>query len=60
MTGSAVIVLLISYGLKYFDIEVGDEQVSAFVQSALDVAGFLGLVYAQLRRKDLIAGVIRK
>lgn len=60
MTGSGMIVVAISFILSHFGIQLGDDQVTAFVNGAVQVVGVIMAVYGQLRRKDLHMGLIRK
>lgn len=61
MTGSgAAIVVVLKVLLPLFGIEVPEDMIIAFWEAVLTIVGTIMLVYGQLRRKDLVGGIIRK
>lgn len=60
VTGGGAIVLIVSAALKWFGVEVADGQIDTAVKAIIDLAGIFMLVYGQLRRKDLVAGIVRR
>lgn len=60
MTGSGMIVVAISWVLNHFGIQIGNDQVTAFVNGLIQAIGVIMTVYGQLKRKDLHMGLIRK
>lgn len=60
MTGSGIIVILIGYGLSFFGVHVGSDQVTVAVTNAMQVVGFVVSIWGQLRRPDLHFGLIRQ
>ena len=60
MTGSGVVVALIVAGLKLFGIEVGGEETAKFVESGATVISFVLMIWGQVRRPELIGGLVRR
>lgn len=61
MTGSGIVVYLVMFALKYFNITGIDEsQISTFIADIGQVAGFVLLIVGQIRRKDVSFGIIKK
>ena len=59
-TGAGMLVFTVTSFLGFFDVMVDTEQIAGFVNALAQVIGFLVMVYGQLARKDLIAGIVRK
>lgn len=60
MTGTGLLVFLITTGLAHFHFVVPDDQVATFVNSTLHYGSELLMFIGQVRRKDLVAGIYRK
>lgn len=60
MAGTGVVVTLIVTVLKLFGIEVGTEEATKAVEGFLSVVGLILLIVGQVRRKDLVGGLLRK
>lgn len=60
MTGSGIIVLIIGTALSHFGIQVGTDQITAVVDAALQIVGIVLSIWGQLRRPDLVAGMVRR
>jgi hypothetical protein len=41
------------------DISMGEQEITGFVSAAGQVVSFMGMVWGQIRRKDLAAGIYR-
>jgi hypothetical protein len=65
MTGTGLVVLLINLAfqaLSHYGVHVNvlPDQVSAFVDAASQVVSFVLMIWGQLRRPDLVGGIIRR
>lgn len=60
ITGSGLIVIIVEMVLHYFNITPEADSVTAVVNGAIIVVGWLAVIIGQLRRKDLHFGLIRK
>jgi hypothetical protein len=62
MTGTGILVALIMWALKFFNIaDIDQNSVATFVTNLLQVLSFVWMVWGHIRsRPDLIAGIIRK
>lgn len=60
LTGSGAIVLAVGFILNIFHIQLPSEQIQTFVDAGIKIVGFAMLVWGQLRRPDLVAGMIRR
>ena len=61
MTGAGgAIVVLLQVMLPAFGIDLPDEGVVSFVEAGVVIVGTVLLVVGQLRRKDLVGGILRK
>ena len=56
----AMIVLIINAVFPLVGIEVPEGSVESTIEAVLNVVGFVLLVWGQLSRKDLVAGLVRK
>jgi len=61
MTGSgAAIVVVLKVILPMFGIDIPEEGIVAFVGAAVTIIGTILLVIGQVRRPELIGGIIRR
>lgn len=61
MTSVGVIVVTITSLFKWLGIDgVENADIAVFVNQSIQVIGFVWMVYGQWRRRDLIAGVVKK
>ena len=60
MAGTGIIVSLLAFALPLFGVNVEEKDVVGFVDNIMKVVGFVLLIWGQVRRKDLTAGLIRK
>jgi hypothetical protein len=60
LTGSGMLVLLVTNLLAHFNIILGDGQAEQLVTAVLDLAGIVMAIWGQLRRPDLTMGMFRK
>ena len=61
MAGSgASIVVVLKVLLPLFGIDIPDETVGELVEAGFVLIGTILLVVGQLRRKDLVGGIVRK
>ena len=60
LTGIGLIVTILSFAAKYFKVDADEGQVTEAVESAVKVIGFITVIIGQLRRKDLIGGIVRR
>lgn len=60
MTGTGVAITLVASALALLGVEVPEEGVAAAVGGLVQFFGFVFIVWGQLRRKDLTAGIVRK
>jgi uncharacterized membrane protein len=60
LTGIGVIIMLVQTVLQLIGIETEPGTVEYAVNSLFAVIGFVALVWGQLRRRDLVAGIVRK
>lgn len=60
MAGTGTAVVIIQAILSILGIEAPEGSVAGAVDAVVTVVGFVLLVWGQLRRKDLVAGFIRK
>ena len=60
LAGVGLIISVLSFLAKYFQLDVDDGQITEAVNAGSQFVGFVLLVWGQLRRKDLKFGVIRK
>ena len=60
LTGIGAIVTIVMTVLKMFGIELPDGSDKQIADAILTLIGIVMLVVGQLRRKDLVAGIVRK
>lgn len=60
LTGTGIIIFLISAGLEYFGIVVDENIVANAVNGFVSVLAFATIIVGQLRRSDLSFGFWRK
>lgn len=60
MTGSGMVVALLTVILAHFHIVLSDSQASLLVKDVLEVAGIVMAVIGQVRRPDLHYGLVRR
>jgi hypothetical protein len=60
MTGTGMIVTAVAAILGHFHIVLDNDTITALVKDIIEIGGIVLMVIGQLRRKDLVAGVIRK
>lgn len=60
MTGTGILAVLLIWVLQYFGIVVDANELTATVVKATEVLAYVLVVYGQLRRKDLVGGLLRK
>lgn len=60
LTGASAIVTILEAVAKYFGLNFPEGSILAGVNGLLQFVALVGLVWGQLRRKDLIGGIIRK
>lgn len=58
-TGAAIIVVL-KVVLPLFGIDVPEATLTATIEAVATIAGTVMLVWGQLRRPDLIGGIVRR
>lgn len=60
MTAVGILVYFITFALNYFGItNIDDSQIAQVAESVAYIAGFVLMVWGQLRRKDLQYGMFR-
>lgn len=60
LAGTGWIVIAIMWLLNFFGLDADEGSVTATVEAALVVFGFVAALVGQIRRKDLKFGLIRK
>lgn len=60
LTGAGAIITIIELALQWLGVDLPQGSVGAAVNGIITVVGVGLLVWRQLARKDLIAGVVRK
>lgn len=60
MTGTGILAVLLIWVLQYFGIVVDANELTATVVKATEVLAYVLVVCGQLRRKDLVGGLLRK
>lgn len=60
LTGTGIIIFLISAGLEYFGIVVDENIVANAVNGFVSVLAFAAIIVGQLRRSDLSFGFWRE
>jgi hypothetical protein len=60
MTGSGMAILIIMTIAQFLGISFDQNQVAMIVKDVIDIAGFVFMVWGQLRRNDLVMGLFRK
>lgn len=58
-TGGAIVVLL-QVILPLFGVELSENEISAFVEAVVTLVGTVMFVVGQVRRPDLIGGIVRR
>lgn len=60
MTGTGLVVSLLSFALPLFGVTVGESQIASLVEHIVQAVGIGLTIWGQLRRPDLSFGLIRK
>lgn len=60
MAGIGAVITVLITVLKLFGIEIPEEAGAELTEALASVVGIVLLVWGQIRRPDLIAGIIRK
>lgn len=60
MAGTGGVVLIVEELLKLFGFEFGDGAVAQAVDAVWTLVGFGMLIWGQVRRPDLIGGLVRR
>lgn len=60
MTGTGVVIAVITFLFQFFEIEVSNEIITTAVEAVLTLVSFVLLIWGQVRRPDLKAGIVRK
>lgn len=58
-TGGAIVVLL-KVLLPLFGLDIPEDTIVSFIEAVLTVIGTVLLVIGQLRRPDLVGGIVRR
>lgn len=59
MTGTGLLVLLVTYALQWLGVQFDANQVTVIVKDVLEVGGWVLTIVGQLRRKDLSMGIFK-
>ncbi len=59
MTGTGLVVLLITYALQWLGVSFDQNQIAIIVKDVVEVVGWVLTIWGQLRRKDLSMGLFR-
>lgn len=60
MTGVGGIITIVELLAHYFGLELPEGSIAAAVNGIVAFVGVLWLIWGQLRRKDLIGGIVKK
>ena len=60
LTGVGGIVTVVELALSFFGVVPSEGSILAIVNGLVALSGVVTLVYGQLRRKDLVGGIIRR
>ena len=60
IAGIGMVVTILAFAAKYFKIDADEGQITEVVKNTSQVIGFVIMIIGQLRRKDLIGGIVRR
>lgn len=60
MTGTGMIIALLAFGLPYIGINLDQNTITQFVDAVAQVISIILMAWGQIRRPDLVGGIVRK